>query len=477
MEGEAARKGRSTRADAPLSSRVERRLIPFETAILAGGVALFLVLLYTMARGPAEGAFLNPPLIAAALAILLWPLRNQRAVRSLLIAAGFLLFFWFLDVLSGILAPFVVVYVLAYLFDPLVSEARLRYSIPRAISSLIVTLLFVGLVVLVVLLIVPQLFRQIEDLLVRLLDSATQLRQWLATTTLFDDLEAQGLVNKEEVTRQLTELLQTRVGSLADQIPVLAERLFGYLTSILGLITILAIIPVILYYTLKDYPWIKARLVELFPTFGGQRGYLVRAGGVVGNYLRGQLTISAIAAFNVSVALSIFRVPYALIIGLLAGVLNLIPNLGAIITNVLAVALMLIFGREPWYRDVVIVLIVLGAQGLLEQAVLTPKILSHHVGLHPVLILLSLFAFGAFLGLIGLIIAVPVTALVMTFYKSYREGLTLELASAKQATGSGRRAWRRRFGRRSAGQETESPGDEGVEKENAERRGGPADAS
>ena len=145
----------------------------------------------------------------------------------------------------------------------------------------------------------------------------------------------------------------------------------------------------------------------------------MQASGIVGNYLRGQLTISAIAALNVTIALLLFDVPFALLIGLLGGLLNMIPTLGILLTNIVGVLLAIIFG-DPWLVDVIIVVAVLGAQSLLEQTVLTPNILSYQVGLHPVLILLSLFVFGYFLGVLGLIVAVPVTALVVTAYETYR---------------------------------------------------------
>lgn len=425
------------------SPRLPQRASSLETVLFAGGVALFLALLYSMARASSESTFLSPAMIALALAVLVWPIRHAAAPRSLLLAMAVVLGVWLLSVLSGVLAPFVVMYILAFVFDPLVTRARERFNIPRFVTSLVLTLMFVGALVLVLLLLIPRLFAELEDLAVGILGSVGHVREWIMTTTLLDDLEAAGLINKQELLRNLTSTIQQRVASLTDSIPLVAQSLIRYVTSLFGVVTIVAILPVILYYTLKDYPFIKRRLVELFPTFGGQHDYLVEAGAVVGSYLRGQLTISAIAAFNVSVLLSIFNVPYALIIGLLTGVLNLIPNLGAIITNVIAVIMMLVFGREPWYRDVIIVLGVLGGQSLLEQSLLTPKILSHSVGLHPVLIILSLFVFAHFLGWLGFIIAVPTTALIMTFYKSRRDGWNYDVPRPR-ARGSGR-GWRRRL--------------------------------
>jgi predicted PurR-regulated permease PerM len=181
---------------------------------------------------------------------------------------------------------------------------------------------------------------------------------------------------------------------------------------------------VILFYTLKDYPYIKRALIGLFPTLEGRRDYLIDAGSIVGNYLRGQLIISAIATINVSFWLLIGGVPFWLLIGLLAGLLNFIPNLGAIITMILGVFIALTAGG--WVKALIVVIVLLG-QSFLEQSVLTPNIMSHQVGLHPLLILLSLLVFGSFFGIFGLLIAVPATAIMVTGYRAYREELTLEL--------------------------------------------------
>ncbi len=393
----------------------------FQTTLLAGGMILFLVLLYEMRE------FLNPPLVAVAILLMLWPLRNVRVVKTVFVAAGFLLFMWFLDELSAILIPFVTVYILAYLFNAPVTFAEERAGMPRWASSLIATVLLVGLLTLFIFLIVPSVVGQFEVLAENLVATIGGLREWLQTTTLLDGLEETGMIDKQQVISQITDFVQEQASNLASSIPEAVQRVLSSISTLLAIITIATVMPVVHFYTLKDYPFITARLVELFPTFGGRRDYLIKAGGIVGKYLRGQILISAIAAFNVSVALILLDMPFALLIGLLGGLLNMIPNIGIVMTNVIGVLIALIFG-DPWFVDVVKVLGVLLSQSLLEQAVLTPNIMSHQVGLHPVLIILSLFVFGYFMGAIGLLIAVPVTALFMTFYKSYRDQIQLELS-------------------------------------------------
>ena len=407
-------------APAESDSRFMHRLTAFETALIAGGIILFLVLLYVMEMPSGGAGFLNPVLIATAGAILLWPLRHHRTVRALMFSGGFLVIVWFFDKVSGILIPFAVVYLLAYLLNPAVEMARRRYNIARWLSSLVITLLAIGLLVAIVLILAPNVANQVESLAQRIINGIDSLRTWLQTTTLFDNLEAAGFIDRQEAISRLTTFVQDQVGKLPDA----AQQVAQSIGSLLGLITVVAIVPVILFYTLKDYPLIRDSLIELFPTLEGRRDYLLDAGTIVGNYLRGQILISTIAAVNVSFWLVIGGVPFGLLIGLLSGLLNFIPNIGAIITMFIGTVVALTLGG--WVKALIVIAVLLG-QSLLEQSVLTPNIMSYQVGLHPILVLLSLLVFGSFLGVFGLLIAVPVTAILMTGYRAYREELTLDL--------------------------------------------------
>jgi predicted PurR-regulated permease PerM len=397
------------------------RTTAFETVLIAGGLILFLVLLYEMHIPPQDDRFLTPPLVGLAGAVLLWPLRRQKAVRALLLSGGLLLLLWAMDKISQVLIPFAGVYLLAYLLNPLVRHLQRRYRVPRWVPSLLITVSVVGSLVLFVVLLAPSVAGQVESLSLRLQDGVTNLRAWLAGLPLLDVLEGAGLLNKQEALAQLQTLVQNQ----ASQLPGAVEELAASLGSVLGVVTLLALVPVLLFYTLRDYPDIQDALIDLFPTAGGRRDYLVQAGSIVGQYLRGQLLISSIAAFNVSLLLFLFDTPFWLLIGLVAGLFNFIPQLGALLTMVVGGLLAFLFGG--WVKTAIVLLVLLG-QSFLEQSVLTPNILSYQVGLHPLLVLFSLLTFGTFFGMFGLLIAVPLTAILVTAYRAYREELTLELS-------------------------------------------------
>jgi predicted PurR-regulated permease PerM len=416
--------------DDSLSRSVFERITAFETVLIAGGVVLFLALLYQMQVPSREGSFLNPPLVGLAGALLLWPLRRQKAARALLISGGVLLLLWTIDKLSRVLIPFVGVYLLAYLLNPVVKKLRSRARMPRWMSSLLITGLAVGTFALVVLILVPSVAGQLEGLSERLINGVDGLRSWLAASTILDVLESSGLIEKQEALQQIQALVQQQ----ARRLPSAVENVASSLGSVLGIVTLVALVPVLLFYTLRDYPDLQEGLIELFPTAGGRRDYLVQAGSIVGQYLRGQLMISSIAAFNVSVLLFLFEVPFWLLIGLMGGLLNFVPQLGAIFTLILGSLVAFVLGG--WVKAT-IVIIVLAGEGFLEQSVLAPNILGYQVGLHPLLVLFSLLTFGTFFGVFGLLVAVPITAILVTSYRAYRDELTLELGDyGGSATGS-----------------------------------------
>ena len=392
-----------------------------ELILAASGMLLLLVFLYLM-RG-----ILEPPIVAAAGMILLWPLRHKPAIQSILFTGGFLLLVWFFFSLGKLFIGFGVIYLLAYLFDPVVSHLKARFRVARWLSSLIVTSLFISIVALCILLLAPHLIEQIDTLSHRLSGSLQDLNEWLLASTFLDELAFAG-IQKKVLIAQLTESIRNFLTLSVSSIPNSLENLLTSVSTVVRTITLVVIAPVVLFYCLKDYPTLKQGIKYLMPTIGGKQFYLSRISVIVGCYLRGQLTISAINAVVVWIGLMIADIPFALLIGLAAGILNMIPTLGAIVTNIIGITIALVFG-ERGLMDVALVVFVLFIQNILEQSILVPKILSHHIGLHPILILFSLFVFGHFFGIFGLLIAVPMAALIATAYLTLRKDYSIDLSN------------------------------------------------
>jgi predicted PurR-regulated permease PerM len=261
---------------------------------------------------------------------------------------------------------------------------------------------------------------------------AGRLPDLIANAEILNAAERQGLIERQALVTELRQFLPQQVGGLVGRIPAALAGLTRSVGALIGIITTVVLVPVLLFYMLVDFPTIRDALVRLMPRYKGSRAYMGRVGEVVGGYLRGQLTISLIAAVLVTTALLILGVPYALVIGLLTGLLNMIPTIGAILSYVIGGLLMLAFGS---WSDVAIVIAVIAAESFLEQSILTPRIMGKQVGLHPVLVMVCLFVFSALLGPIGLFVAVPLTALLVGLYRAFASELTIDFAKEEVEAG------------------------------------------
>lgn len=404
--------------DTPPSPAEDRSAARFRVVLLGGAV------LAVLALWVAVDERLGPFWIAAAGAALLWPIRQSAAARAVAWAGGLVFGAYVLGRLGGVLAPFVVVFVAAYLLDPAVAWAERRWRVPRWASALALTLLVVGAVLLALGLLVPVLAGQVETLAAQTLDLVLRAPEWVAASGVLASAEDAGLIDRAALVERVTTFLPGQVEAALALIPEFVVGLTQRLGAVVGAVTTAALVPVLLFFCLKDFPELQRGLVRLLPRYEGRRAYLSRAGTVFGSYIRGLLTISFLSAVIVAVPLALLGVPYSLLLGLLAGLLNLVPSLGAILTYVLGATFMLAFGTPS---DLLIVLAVLAVQALIEQAVLTPNIMSHQVGLHPVVVLLAVFVCGALFGLLGVVLAVPAAALVAGVVRAHREALVLDL--------------------------------------------------
>ena len=401
---------------------VSRQTVIHGLLALGGLVAMFYLLI--------DQAALGPMLVAIVGAVLVWPLRSVPVARPLVLALGIVIGAFLLSRLGGVLAPFIAIFVLAYLLDPLVTWAKTKWGLPRWASTAVLTLAAVAGIAAAGIFLVPSLLGQIEAFASDAVELALQLPDWVERSTVLDGIESAGLIDRNALVSELATFLPSQIQSAAGQIPALITGLTRQVGTVIGLITTTALLPVLLFYTLKDFQTLRDGLISLLPRYKGRREYLDRAGHVFGSYIRGQMTISAVSAVLVAVPLAIFGAPFSLLLGLLAGILNLIPSLGAILTYIIGVLVMMIFGT---WTDVVIVLGVLAAQAVIEQAFLTPNIMGQQVGLHPVVILIALFSCGALFGFLGLILAVPAAALLAGAIRAYREAFVLELDTPNDA--------------------------------------------
>ena len=139
---------------------------------------------------------------------------------------------------------------------------------------------------------------------------------------------------------------------------------------------------------------------------------------IMGRYVRGAVLVAIIQGVISASVLALIGVRYALVLGLMTGVLNFIPYIG-LVTSLVVASIVALFSGGPVWTKVLAVVILYLSQKLLEATVLGPKIIGPQVGLHPVVLILCLLLFGYFLGFVGLLIAVPATALLLSALEAW----------------------------------------------------------
>lgn len=340
------------------------------------------------------------------------PVREQFKYWGLATAV-FLVVLWFL---GDVILPFVLGGAIAYVLDP-VADRLERAKFSRIAAVAIITLVAILIFVLLILLVIPTLIQQTASLI----DTAPSL---------FDRLRS-GLLDRfpalmdgdSTVSRQLIaigETIQSKGGELVN----------GILNSALGLLNIvilLVVVPVVAVYMLLDWDNMTAKIDELLPRDHVETVRMLarEIDATLASFIRGQGTVCLILGTYYAIALMLAGLNFGLIVGFIAGLITFIPYVGALVGGVLAIGLALfqfwgsvevtdgetVTYATNWLRIGIVGGIFMLGQ-FLEGNILTPKLVGGSVGLHPVWLLFALSVFGSLFGFVGMLVAVPIAAII-----------------------------------------------------------------
>lgn len=291
-----------------------------------------------------------------------------------------------------------------YLILPLVQRLRQRMSIVWAIA--VTYALIVLVLALTVLWVVPPLVAQAHALIVSLPALFASLQQKLADP-------ANPLIAKSppEVRTYLVSLPAEINKLVATYGLGMAQRALGVLFSVVSLFLSVIIVPILAAYLFFDTPDVKRGFLGLFPQSARPKtiAILTDVDRVIGAFVRGQVLDGLILAVMVSVMLWALHVPYALLIGVAAGFLNLVPYLGAIIGFIPSVTLALAY--NGWENALLVALLFAVIQQVDGNFIL-PRIMKENVLLSPLVIIVSILVFSALFGVVGTFLAVPIAAIL-----------------------------------------------------------------
>ena len=336
------------------------------------------------------------------------------------ITGVFLLMLW---LLAPVLAPFIVACVLAYALTPLVDrlDAAFHGRMPRVLAVVLVELLFVLLALGLVLMIVPILVKELplmRDQLPVLLDQInTSLQPLLRKMGIKLSLDLPSI--KAFVMTYLNANFEDTLGSVLASVKIGGSAAMAVLGNAV-------LIPVALFYLLMEWDHFMKSLRTLIPPRlrAATDSFLKESDQVLGEYLRGQLVVMGVLAVYYSAGLALFGLDLALPIGTFTGLAVFVPYLGFGLGMVLALlAGLLEFSSGGGVAQaVVMVAVVYGLGQLVESFFLTPRLVGERIGLHPLAVIFSLLAFGQLFGFIGILVALPVSAVLLVAMRRVRSG-------------------------------------------------------
>ncbi len=313
-----------------------------------------------------------------------------------------------------IIAPFVIAFIIAYALDPLVDKLE-EWKLPRTMAIVFFLLSILIILTLTGMIVFPIIKLQVEKLAGDMPDYSVTIERWFSP--IFENVIKEDPARiKESISNLMEKLGNIPPKLLASTSSLLWSGFSGMLNFIITLINLI-IIPISCFYLLKDIDPIKEKIKTLIPTRYKETVFDLtqETNEVLGGFIRGQLTVAIILAVFYSIGLLIVGTPMSIVIGIVAGLANIVPYLGLLVGLIPAILLTILQFHDAVH--LLGVLLVFGIAQAMEGMVITPRIVGDKIGLHPVVIMLAILAGGRFFGFIGILLAVPVAAVLNVFLK------------------------------------------------------------
>lgn len=328
--------------------------------------------------------------------------------RWLIITAAFVFIIY---LLLPVLTPFLIAAILAYICDPLVDRLSLtgvgKFKLGRTLATVLVMTAIFGILALLLLILIPLLQKESLLIVERLPSTISQIRATLEPW-LQKEFGISLAIDATQIQEIISKNWKTAGGLLGDVLIMAGNN--GM--ALVGIIANILLLPVVLFYLLRDWDVFMTRIGQLIPREWHDKTATVASeiDQVLAEFLRGQLSVMLAMSAFYAVGLWFAGLNMALPIGLVAGLLGFVPYLGF----ALGVALALVVAALQFtsFGQLIPVLLVFGLGQLVESMVLTPKLVGDRIGLHPVVVIFALLAGGQLFGFAGVLLALPVSAAI-----------------------------------------------------------------
>ncbi len=318
----------------------------------------------------------------------------------LLVKLGFILEYIFIFIKS-IFLPFFIALIISYLLNPLVTMLNGNNRIPRSLAVLLIYIVFFGSLTIISINAMPKLVSEIKELSEYIPNMIEKLDNWLENV-------------RHNPSHPLPDTFQGSIDSTIENLEAKMTKGFSNITDWIGntinVFLTIVLVPFVAFYMLKDYQILEKTIITFVPR--KNRKKIIRVARdideALGNYIRGQLIVCAIIGVLAYIGYLIIKLPYALVLASIVAITNIIPYIGPFIGATPA----LLVGISISWRMALSVFVVNIIIQLIEGNVVSPQIVGRKLHMHPLFIIIALLIGGKVAGIIGLILAVPVFAIL-----------------------------------------------------------------
>ncbi len=317
-----------------------------------------------------------------------------------------LLFFLFIYLIKGVLLPFVLGAMIAYFLDPAADKLE-TWKFSRTLATALITLIFFTIIGILALLIFPTIVSQLSGLISDLPSYVIAIEKSYESeiTGWLRKLPASHVASIKEAASNFSGVMMGIIGDMAGGV-------FHSGLAIFNMLSLILITPVVAFYLLRDWDLITTRFIALLPR---KHEHTIRAqlqiiDATLAGFIRGQLNVCLLLGAVYAIGLTIVGLKFSVLIGLATGFLVIIPYVGQAFGTLVGLCVAYFQFGEVSLMIPTIIVFAIGQ--LLEGSVITPKLVGEKVGLHPVWIIFGLLSGAALFGFVGVLIAVPVSAVI-----------------------------------------------------------------
>lgn len=324
-----------------------------------------------------------------------------------------------LYVIADTIIPFFISFIFAYLLEPVVKNNCLRFNASRALVTSVVFTIFISSFIIAFILIVPIIYDQFAIFISKIPQYKSNFEQGIYTW--LDRLNNIDPVLNEKI----SESTGIAINSTFNLFSSFANHIWQYTLATINIFIIIGLVPIILYYFLRDWSLMVSSVESLFPPSSKKniKKILFSIDELLSAYIRGQLNICLILTIYYVIGLHLLGFDLALLLGIISGFFIIIPFVGVLISFLLV--LMICYVTFGYGVEILYTFLLFAVGHTIEGYILVPKIIGRRIGLHPLWIIFAMFIAGSLFGIWGVMLAIPIAGIlkvlltnVIDYYKS-----------------------------------------------------------